>query len=148
VLDELSAGAEMDLREATRLARKMVSHWGMSKRLGPVAYHIVEDHPFLGREIIQEHREFSEHTARLIDEEVTKILHEAEERADALLAENRDKLQVLAEELLKNEMLDRDEIEELIGPSVNAEEDRPRLPLRGPRPAAVNARRGTEDRSI
>jgi cell division protease FtsH len=145
VLDELSAGAENDLKEATRLARKMVSHWGMSERLGPVAFHIIDDHPFLGREIVQEHREFSEHTARLIDEEVTRILHEAEDRAETLLGENRHKLQLLAEELLKKEMLDRDEIEDLIGPSVNAEEDRLALPARVPAAATVNARQRVEE---
>jgi cell division protease FtsH len=145
VLDELSAGAESDLKEATRLARKMVSHWGMSKRLGPVAFHIADDHPFLGREIVQEHREFSEHTARMIDEEVTRILHEAEDRAETLLADNRNKLTLLAEELLKNEMLDRDQIEELIGPSINPDVDRPRLPARVQEPAPLNVRQRAED---
>jgi cell division protease FtsH len=145
VLDELSAGAENDLKEATRLARKMVSHWGMSKRLGPVAFHIADDHPFLGREIVQEHREFSEHTARMIDEEVTKILHEAEDRAETFLSENRDKLSTLAEELLKREMLDSDEIEELIGPSINPDVNRPSLPARVHEPAALNTRQRTED---
>src|SRR5262249_5420176 len=71
--DELSAGAESDLQEATRIARRMVTHWGMSERIGPVAYHTTEDHPFLGREIAQHERQYSEHTAQVIDEEVIKI---------------------------------------------------------------------------
>ena len=58
----------------------MVAHWGMSERLGPVAYRTSEEHPFLGREIYEQ-REFSEHTAQLIDEEVSRILHEADARA-------------------------------------------------------------------
>jgi cell division protease FtsH len=77
--DQFSAGAESDLQQATRLARRMVTHWGMSDRLGPVAYHNGEDHPFLGREIAQHERHFSEHTAQVIDEEVEKILHAAED---------------------------------------------------------------------
>jgi cell division protease FtsH len=115
--DEFSAGAENDLREATRLARRMVTHWGMSERLGPVAYHSSEDHPFLGREIAQHEREFSEHTARLIDEEVAKILHAAEEAAKRTLDQNADKLATLADTLLEREILDELEITELIGPS-------------------------------
>jgi cell division protease FtsH len=114
--DQYSAGAENDLREATRLARRMVTHWGMSERLGPVAYHVSEDHPFLGREIAQHERQFSEHTFRVIDEEVAKILHAAEERAKNTLQENSDKLTALAEALLEREELDEDELRELIGP--------------------------------
>jgi cell division protease FtsH len=97
----------------------MVTHWGMSERLGPVAYHISEDHPFLGREIAQHEREFSEHTARLIDEEVAKILHAAEDRAKSTLDQHADKLTTLADALLEREVLDESEISELIGPSVN-----------------------------
>ena len=90
--DQFSAGAENDLQEATRLARRMVTHWGMSERLGPVAYHISEDHPFLGREIAQHERQFSEHTAQVIDEEVAKILHAAEDRAKRTFQQHADKL--------------------------------------------------------
>jgi cell division protease FtsH len=119
VFDEYSAGAENDLKEATRLARRMVSHWGMSERLGPVAYRTSEDHPFLGREIVQEHREFSEHTAQIIDEEVARILHSADDRAGRLLRKHREQLDRLAESLEKQEVLDELQIEALIGPSVN-----------------------------
>jgi cell division protease FtsH len=116
--DQYSAGAENDLREATRIARRMVTHWGMSDRLGPVAYHMSEEHPFLGREIAQHERQFSEHTAQIIDEEVAKILHAAEERAKRTLDESADKLNTIAEALLEREVLDEQEIAELIGPSV------------------------------
>jgi cell division protease FtsH len=116
--DQYSAGAENDLREATRIAHRMVTHWGMSDRLGPVAYHLSEEHPFLGREIAQHERQFSEHTAQIIDEEVAKILHAAEDRAKRTLDENADKLNALAEALLEREVLDENEIGELIGPSV------------------------------
>jgi cell division protease FtsH len=117
--DEFSAGAENDLQEATRLARRMVTHWGMSERLGPVAYHVSEDHPFLGREIAQHERQFSEHTAQVIDEEVAKVLHAAEDRAKRTLQQHAGKLRKLAETLLEREVLDEGELRELIGPSVN-----------------------------
>jgi cell division protease FtsH len=125
--DEYSAGAENDLLRATRIARRMVTHWGMSERLGPVAYHMNEDHPFLGREIAQHEREFSENTARVIDEEVAKILHAAEERAKNTLQEHADKLAALAEALLEREELDENELRELIGASAcdSTESDRP-----------------------
>jgi cell division protease FtsH len=122
--DQYSAGAENDLQEATRLARRMVTHWGMSDRLGPVAYHISEDHPFLGREIAQHERQFSEHTAQVIDEEVAKVLHAAEDRARQTLEQHHDKLTALAEALLEREILDESEIAELIGPSVHRDENR------------------------
>jgi cell division protease FtsH len=120
--DEYSAGAENDLKEATALARRMVTRWGMSERLGPVAYSNSEEHPFLGREIVQEHRNFSERTAQVIDEEVAKILHAAEDRARGILQEHRDKLGIVAEALLDREVLDTDELQELIGPPVRSEE--------------------------
>jgi len=114
--DEFSAGAEDDLKRATQIARRMVAHWGMSERLGPVAFRAFEDHPFLGKEIT-EPREFSEHTARLIDEEIVRILREAAGRAEQLLREHRDKLRVLAEALEKEEVLEERQIADLIGPS-------------------------------
>jgi cell division protease FtsH len=116
IFDEYSAGAENDLKEATKLARRMVTHWGMSPRLGPVAYHTSEEHPFLGREIVQDHRPFSEHTAQIIDEEVAKIMHTAADRAQRVLAERRSELISLSEALLEKEVLDEHEIEALLGP--------------------------------
>jgi cell division protease FtsH len=117
--DEFSAGAENDLKEATRLARRMVTHWGMSQRIGSVAYRTSEEHPFLGREIVQEHREFSEHTAQVIDEEVARILHAANDRAYGLLEEHREELTALATALEEQEVLGEAEIEVILGPSVN-----------------------------
>ncbi len=115
VFDELSAGAEDDLKQATQLARRMVAHWGMSERLGPVAFRAGEEHPFLGKEIA-EPREFSEHTARLIDEEIIRLLRAAAERAEQTLQQNRDKLELLAKTLEKEEVLDERQIAQLIGP--------------------------------
>ncbi len=118
IFNEYSAGAENDLLQATRLARRMVTAWGMSERLGPVAYRTSEEHPFLGKEIY-EHREFSEHSAQLIDEEVARILHAAADEASRLLSAQRDQLQTLARALEEQEVLDEQEIEQLLGPSIN-----------------------------
>jgi cell division protease FtsH len=115
IFDEYSAGAENDLMQATKLARRMVTAWGMSERLGPIAYRTSEEHPFLGKEM-HEQREFSEHTAQLIDEEVASILRAAADRASTILKENRDKLDKIAHGLEENEVLDDVEIEKLIGP--------------------------------
>ena len=115
VFDEFSAGAENDLNQATQLARRMVTHWGMSERLGPVAFRDSEDHPFLGREIA-EPRRFSEHTAQVIDEEVSRILRAAFERALELLTQHREQLESLAKALEAEETLDDVAIEKLLGP--------------------------------
>jgi cell division protease FtsH len=116
VFGEYSAGAENDLMQATRLARKMVSNWGMSERIGPLACQTSNEHPFLGRDVYEQ-RDFSEHTAQVVDEEVGRILSAAAERADVLLEENRKKLDTLSEELIAREMLDDSEVESVIGPS-------------------------------
>jgi cell division protease FtsH len=118
---EYSAGAENDLKEATHLARRMVTRWGMSERLGPVAYSNSEEHPFLGREIVQEDRQYSEKTAEIIDEEVSSILHAAGQLARNLLEGHRDKLVAVAEALLQREELDDEELVALIGPPVHRE---------------------------
>jgi cell division protease FtsH len=117
VFDEYSAGAEDDLSKVTQLARRMVTHWGMSQRLGPVAFRDSEDHPFLGREMA-EPRRFSEHTAQVIDEEVSRLLAEASEKATALITQNSDKLDALAKKLEEDETLDEEDVEKLIGPPV------------------------------
>jgi cell division protease FtsH len=109
------AGAEMDLKQATRLARYMVTHWGMSDRLGPMSFRIGEEHVFLGKEI-QEPRDFSEGTAQVIDEEVQRLLRDADQRAYELLEQNRQDLDRLAEALLHREEMTRDEIEQLLHP--------------------------------
>jgi len=137
VFAEYSAGAEDDLKKATQLARRMVTHWGMSERLGPVAFRDGEEHPFLGKEIA-ERRQYSEHTAQLIDEEVVRILRESDENARRLLTEHRDKLDRLAEALEREETLEDVDIEQLIGPAA------PRRTRNGPAddaPAATAAKR-------
>ena len=112
---ECSAGAENDLKRATQLARRMVIHWGMSQKLGPVAFRVGEAHPFLGREI-SETREYSEETARVIDSETVEILRAAESYSQKLLEEKHDLLKTLAERLIRDEELEEQDLEEILGP--------------------------------
>ena len=126
VFDEHTAGAAQDLEQATKIARRMVTQWGMSERLGPVNYKISDEDPFLGREMHQL-REFSEHTMQVIDEEVAKILHAAADRAYQLLTDHRDKLDKLAQALVDHEELDFNEITEVIGPPVQTAHDEKEL---------------------
>src|SRR6516165_6454884 len=101
----------------------MVTHWGMSERLGPMSFRIGEEHVFLGKEI-QEPRDFSEETAFVIDEEVQRLLREADQRAYELLEGHRDDLDRLVEALLQKEELHKEEIEEILGKRPAAEEKR------------------------
>ena len=101
-------------KRATRLARVMVTQCGMSDRVGPVFFRDSEEHPFLGREM-SETRDHSEHTAQIIDEEVGRILREADDRAYRILEEHRDELERLTEALIEREVLSVAEIEEMIG---------------------------------
>ena len=119
VYNDLTSGASMDLAQATRIARKMVTQLGMSEKVGPVSFRASEEHPFLGREM-GEARDHSEHTAQLIDEEVARILREADEHAFRLLESHRDELERLTEALIEREVLTVAEIRDLIGPRAGA----------------------------
>jgi cell division protease FtsH len=112
VYDEVTSGAGEDLKQATQLARRMVCQWGMSETLGPVTFRQGETHPFLGREMA-EPKDFSEETARIIDEEVRRIVQEMEEKAEKTLESNRESLEILAQALRENETLEKEEIDEL-----------------------------------
>ena len=114
VFDEVSSGAENDLKQATRLARHMITQWGMSEKLGPVAFRRGEEHIFLGREMTQQ-RDFSEHTAQIIDDEIRTLIKQIEQETTTLLEENRDRLEALAAALLERETLESDEIKAVIG---------------------------------
>jgi cell division protease FtsH len=133
MFDQPFSGHEDDLKQATKLARYMVTHWGMSDRLGPMAFRIGEEHVFLGKEL-QEARDFSEGSAQIIDEEVQKLLREADERAYGLLKDHRAELDRLVVALLENEELDRKEIEALLDPETrnikhSVDEESPTPPL-------------------
>jgi cell division protease FtsH len=113
VLGEPLSGAVGDLKQATRITRIMVTQFGMSDRVGPVFHQQGEEHVFLGKEIV-ESRTYSEGTARLIDEEIQRILTAAEAQASELVRTHRDKLDALAEALLLHEEIDRDEVAKIM----------------------------------
>jgi len=136
VMGEAMAGAVMDLKQATRIARAMVTQYGMSERVGPVYHQQGEEHVFLGKEIV-ESRTFSEGTARLIDEEVQRILIEAEARAQELVRTHRDKLDAITDALLLHEEIDRVEVEKLMA-GVPVTELRPEPP-KAPAPVPTTA---------
>jgi cell division protease FtsH len=113
VLGEISSGAGSDLEQATRLARMMVAQWGMSESLGPVHFSLGDEHPFLGYELTRP-RDYSEASARQIDEEVKRMVADAERRCAELLATHSDSLDRLVEALLEKETLDRQAIDRLL----------------------------------
>ena len=112
--NDITSGAADDLKQATQLARRMVCQWGMSEKLGPVTFRHGEEHPFLGRELAEQ-KDFSEHTARVIDEEIRRIIQEMEEKTENTLKEHQEQLQTLANALLENETLEKKEIDALLG---------------------------------
>jgi len=119
VLNHMTTGAGNDIEKATDLARKMVCEWGMSEKLGPLTFGKKEQEIFLGREIAQ-HRDYSEHTAVEIDNEVKRLVMENYERAKTLIRNNMKALKALAEALLEKEVLDAPEIEQIIQSSIGS----------------------------
>ena len=119
--------------------------WGMSERLGPVTFGKKEEEIFLGREIAK-HRDYSEETAILIDEEVKRIVEAQQHRAEALLGDNLNKLHRLAKALLEREILDGSEIDEIL----RSKKPRSRHPRRRPRRKehAAPTKKTTADRRV
>jgi len=113
VFNRISTGASNDIKRATEVAQKMVRSWGMSDELGPLSYAKGEEHIFLGREIAQ-HRDYSDTTARKIDEEITKLIDNAYNLAKKVIKENVDVLHALADRLLEKETVMGAELDELI----------------------------------
>ena len=120
VFNELWTGASDDLERATRQARKMITQYGMSKKLGPLTFGQKDELVFLGREI-GEQRNYSEEVAREIDREVRSIINEAYERAKSTLTNNRDVLDRVAARLMEIETLDRAEFEKLVAAAPSTE---------------------------
>ena len=113
VFNDISSGAQNDLKEATSLAEKMVAQWGMSDRVGPINLGRGEEHPFLGRELSLPKR-YSEEMAWLMDQEIRKMIIDAESRATEILTAKRHTLDALAEALLKEETLEKADVERII----------------------------------
>jgi len=110
---DISAGAQNDIQTATKLARKMVTQWGMSARIGPICYSDEEEHIFLGNEITRS-KAHGEQIAQLIDEEIKAILEQAYQEAEKMCRENADKVQLIASALLKLETLTVEEARGLL----------------------------------
>jgi cell division protease FtsH len=132
--DEVTTGAENDLKQATAMARRMVGLWGMSEEVGPVYLGTGEEHVFLGREITQE-RAFSDATATRLDQAVRDIIEASLDRALTLIQQNRDKLNALVVALLEKETLDATEVTDVFGPRPVEGND----PLAGAQPAIAAA---------
>lgn len=111
--DDVSTGASQDLINVTDIARKMVTAWGMSEKLGPMAYGKNQENVFMGRDFGHQ-RDYSEQVAFEIDEEIKKIVDERYELAKQLLTQNRDMLEVISKELLEKETIDEKEFDEIM----------------------------------
>ena len=129
VFDQRTTGAANDLEVATRMAKRMVREWGMSDRIGPMAWES-QGQVFLGEDLMTGQREYSDDTARLIDEEVARILREQEDRARALLTKHRRGLDLVAKALLERETVDGSEVAQLVQEGLSPE------PTPSPAPAA------------
>jgi cell division protease FtsH len=127
--EKVTTGAYSDIQQATEMARRMVTQFGMSDAVGPIAVGDREAEIFLGREVMQRH-EISDHTAEVVDGEVKRLLSEAYEQARGIITAHRESLDRLAQALLKRETLDREEVNLVI-------EGKPLPPLAPPVPPAT-----------
>ena len=110
---KVTTGAQNDIERATNLARNMVTRWGLSERLGPLAYSEEEGEVFLGRSVTK-HKMVSEETAHLIDEEIRSFIDRNYERSEGILKENLEKLHVMADALMKYETIDHLQIDDIM----------------------------------
>jgi cell division protease FtsH len=140
--NEITSGAKSDIDHATQFARSMVCEWGMSEKLGPLAFYEEQGEVFLGREVSHRQRNFSEKTAIDIDEEVRAIVTEQYRRARVILVENKPTLDRIALALLERETLDAEQVEQLVKGHTLA-------PLTKPAPPAmpVEPKRAEEKKS-
>jgi cell division protease FtsH len=113
VFGHLNSGAANDLEQATGIARRMVREWGMSERVGPMAWSS-QQAVFLGEDLMSSQREYSDDTAKLLDEEISRLLTEQENRANDILTKHRRGLQLIAEALLEDETITGPEVAKLI----------------------------------
>ena len=112
-LENVTTGAGNDIQQATSMARKMVTEWGMSDKLGPLRYEANDEEIFLGHSVTQ-HKNVSEATAQMIDEEIRRLIEEAELLARKVLDEHIDKLHRLAKALLEYETLSGEEVQDVL----------------------------------
>jgi len=147
--DGVTTGASNDIMRASQIARNMVTKWGLSEKLGPLMYAEEEGEVFLGRSAGSQHASVSGETAKMIDSEVRSIIDQCYATAKQILTDNRDKLDAMAEALMKYETIDADQIDDIMagrtpreprdwdndsGTSGNqaSQDDRPESPIGGP----------------
>ncbi len=146
--DGVTTGASNDIMRASQIARNMVTKWGLSEKLGPLMYAEEEGEVFLGRSAGSQHASVSGETAKLIDSEVRSIIDQCYATAKQLLTDNRDKLDAMAEALMKYETIDADQIDDIMSGRAPreprdwdddktsgtpaAQNDRPESPIGGP----------------
>jgi cell division protease FtsH len=111
--DSVTTGAQNDIQRATDIARNMVTKWGLSDRLGPLTYSEEEQEVFLGHSVTQ-HKNVSDETTHLIDEEIRRVIDHSYQRARTILVENMDKLHAMSEALIKYETIDSDQIDDIM----------------------------------
>jgi cell division protease FtsH len=111
--ESVTTGAQNDIQRATDIARNMVTKWGLSERLGPLTYSEDEQEVFLGHSVTQ-HKNVSDETTHIIDEEVRSFIDRNYERARSLLDDNMDKLHAMASALIKYETIDHDQIDDIM----------------------------------
>jgi cell division protease FtsH len=136
----ITTGAQNDIERATAMTRRMVCEWGMSDKLGPLQYGQKEEPIFIGKEIAR-HKDYSEKTSQLIDDEIKRIVNDAFEKAKKILIENTTTLDRLAKRLLQKEVLDRKEIEDIVGIHKGPPEKKKPSP---PKPRAASSKPKTE----
>ncbi len=112
--EDITSGASGDIKQVTKMAKAMVCAYGMSDKMGTVAYGSREEHVFVGRDITKS-EDYSEETARELDIEIKRLIDRAKERSDQILSEHKDQLEILAQELLKEETLSANEVKMLLG---------------------------------
>ena len=138
--ERVTTGASGDIKMATEMSRRMVTEWGMSDKLGPLLYGEPTQEVFLGHSVTQ-HKNMSDRTAQLVDEEIRRIVDESYERARTILTENIDQLHTLAKGLLEYETLSGDEINRLLrGEPILRDDDRETVAAPPPRPTAGGRR--------
>ena len=146
VLDQMTTGAGNDIERATIMARKMVTEWGMSEKMGPMTYGQKKEEIFIGRDLGM-HRDFSEDMAKKIDAEVRVIIDTAYKQARKIITDHKEKLVEVSEVLLEKENLDAFQLDKILGIAPKPEEttlqlDKPSRPKRRPRkpvPAVVES---------
>jgi len=111
--EKVTTGASNDIQRATELARNMVTKWGLSAKLGPLTYGEDEGEVFLGHAVTQ-HKNVSDETAHIIDEEIRRVINESYERAKNILTEDMDKLHMMAEALIKYETIGKEQIADIM----------------------------------